>query len=84
MWSSSENASVQSRSPTFVVFHHDGSVEVFDIQKKSVLKKTTEEKSLTHVGLLTLANIKELLKEGTFWLKKLLKSMTSRQFKNVK
>ena len=69
MWSRSENISMQNRSPSFVVLHHDGSVEMFDVQKKSVLKKPTEEKSLTHVGLLTIANIKEFLKEeGISWL----------------
>ena len=63
MWSSIEKTSTHIRSPTFVVLHHDGSIEVFDVRKKTVLKKPTEEKSLTHVGLLTIANIKGLLKE---------------------
>ena len=66
MWSSHENTLTQNRSPTFVVLHHDGSIEAFDVQKKSVIKKQTEEESLTHVGLLTIANIKGMLKgEGT-------------------
>ncbi|CAB4021386.1 spatacsin-like isoform X2, partial [Paramuricea clavata] len=62
MWSTPGNTSTLNRSPTFAVLHHDGSVEVFDVQKKSVIKKQTEEKSLTHVGLLTIANIQGLLK----------------------
>ena len=69
MWSTPGNTSTLTRSPTFAVLHHDGSVEVFDVQKKSVIKKQTEEKSLTHVGLLTISNIQRLLKgEGTHFL----------------
>ena len=54
-----------SRSPTFAVVHHDGSVEVFDVNKKRVSKKQADDECLTHVGLLTVENIKVLLKEGT-------------------
>ena len=66
MWSRPADKLTPNRSPTFAVLHHDGSVEVFDVQKKSVLKKQVEEKCLTHIGLLTPADIKGILKGAIF------------------
>lgn len=62
MWSKPRNSPTPNSSPTFAVLHHDGSVEVFDVMKKSVIRKQTDEESLTHVGLLTIENMKDLLK----------------------
>ena len=66
MWSTPADTLTPNRSPTFAVLHHDGSVEVFDVQKKSVLKKQVEEKCLTHIGLLTPVDIKGVLKGANF------------------
>ena len=66
MWSTPADTLTPNRSPTFAVLHHDGSVEVFDVQKKSVLKKQVEEKCLTHIGLLKPADIKGVLKGAIF------------------
>ncbi|XP_028406945.1 spatacsin-like [Dendronephthya gigantea] len=78
MWSKPKDPSTLNRSPTFAVLHHDGSVEVFDVTKKSVIRKPTEEESLTHVGLLTIANMKDLLKGEDLSLK-LFRLIESRQ-----
>ena len=66
MWSTPADALTQNRRPTFAVLHDDGSVEVFDVRKKSVLKKQVEEKALTRIGLLTPEDIKGVLRGVNF------------------
>ena len=66
MWSTPADTLTQNRSPTFAVLHDNGSVEVFDVRKKSVLKKQMEEKALNHVGFLTPEDIKGVLKGVNF------------------
>ena len=66
MWSTSADTLTQNGSPTFTVLHYNGSVEVFDVRKKSVLKKQMEEKALNHVGLLTPEDIKGVLRGVNF------------------